>query len=608
MNRTILSLALLKAHWEKEKKDYIDNFVPFLATIIKEKNYLEIDLDTLQDDFKERFGLIIPNYALITILNRARKKFLYRKYGKIFVNQEKISSYDTSFKSSEIERKFNNITHKIIEFGKKEFNFDISKEEVEEALLSFLKEHDLDILFASKNISILPNVNPNKKVKYIISRFILFVYNNDVTLFNFLLDITVGHALSSAILYSDFNYAFSGKLKNLNIYIDTPLILDLLGLNGSYNQQSIIELIKILNEEKANLYILETTKGEVNSILQDAINHLEKGNVDIKRSSKILRFCVKNGISSSDLQSIFLTMDKTLDDYDIIPSAVPSYEDHEILIDEVELEKTIKDTYKKIIDNFDEKKADIKGTIQRDVKVLSGIYRFRKGHKPKTIKDSKAIFITSNSSLALASRVFETKHNGDYFTIPSCLTSVFLGTTIWLQSPQKVIQINTKKFIADCYSSIQPSSSLINKYIEEIEKLKDIKRINNDEYYLLRTHQAALNLLETKTLGDPDAIDTRTVQEILDGIISKKIKERLINKSKKIALVLWKAIFFIIIIFIVFSSVFDFFQIENKFLKYLIIITLKILTILGIVIGFNIKVIKNPVLKWLEKIIYNFLK
>lgn len=62
---------------------------------------------------------------------------------------------------------------------------------------------------------------------------------------------------------------------------------------------------------------------------------------------------------------------------------------------------------------------------------------------------------------------------------------------------------------------------LFKKYIDAVEQLKSGGKITADEYYLLRTHRAAINLLEEKTLGDPDAFDAKTPEEILQEIIAK---------------------------------------------------------------------------------------
>lgn len=644
MNRTLLSLAIIKSHWEKNKVDYIDNFVPMVASLAVQKKYNEIQLDTFQTDFTERFGLKIPINALITIFNRARKNGIFkREQGKYILDSNNFEKNDFTIESTDIERKFRKVISSIVVYSEKEFELKVEEEEVENALLAFLKQHDLDILFAATDKSVLPSVESSKKLKYLISSFVLFAVDSEPELFQFLLDISVGHALSGAILYSEFN-SFSGKLKNLNIYIDTPLILALSGYNGDFKKSSVEELLKILNEEKANLFILETTRGEVDSILNDCHNWLEKGGYDLGKSSRILRYCHRHGINATDVEQKIVALDSILESLNIIATTVPSHVDNvEFQVDEKELKRTIQRTYKNIIHNYDLQDYSKQATIDRDVKVLSGIYRFRQGYKPKTIKDSKDIFITSNTALAFASRIFESKENGSSFTIPTCLTDIFLGTVIWLQSPQKIENLNTKKFIADCYSATQPSNELIKKYIQEVEKLKKEKSINNDEYYLLRTHRASLNLLEKKTMGDPEAFDGSSAEDILDSImdsikgketeklniekeehentkdkLSKAenatniLEEKLEIKSENIAKSISQFIFVFLVIltgFCLVVNLFSEFFKPNEYLKIFLWVFIGIVTLLNISTGFNIMGLKTKlrasikikVLYWLKK-------
>jgi len=65
----------------QEKKDYIENFVPFIATLIKKCNYGVIDVNTVCNDFKKEFGLIIPYHPMCTILTRSQKRGLIKNYG-----------------------------------------------------------------------------------------------------------------------------------------------------------------------------------------------------------------------------------------------------------------------------------------------------------------------------------------------------------------------------------------------------------------------------------------------------------------------------------------------------------------------------------------------
>src|SRR5690606_18425054 len=159
MNRTILSLAIIKTHWDSNKADYIDNFIPLVAGLLREKKYHEVDLNQFQNDFKDRYGLLIPINALVTIFNRAKKSdIIYRDQGKIYARQENLIKYDLSLPSDDAERKFSHLTKQIQFFAKSSFDLEIDIKEIEDGLLAFLKEHDLDILFAAKDRSVLPDV------------------------------------------------------------------------------------------------------------------------------------------------------------------------------------------------------------------------------------------------------------------------------------------------------------------------------------------------------------------------------------------------------------------------------------------------------------------
>ena len=78
LNKAIRSLAFIKVNWDQKGTDYIHSFIPFLATLICNKNYKSISTDanqmsTIIDDFKEEFGLIISYHAIISIIRQTEK-------------------------------------------------------------------------------------------------------------------------------------------------------------------------------------------------------------------------------------------------------------------------------------------------------------------------------------------------------------------------------------------------------------------------------------------------------------------------------------------------------------------------------------------------------
>ena len=79
MNKAISSLAIVKVNWDAEKKDYIQNFVPFIVALIKKKRYSIIEIDAVRNDFQDEFGLVIPFHPMITILERVRRQGYIKK-------------------------------------------------------------------------------------------------------------------------------------------------------------------------------------------------------------------------------------------------------------------------------------------------------------------------------------------------------------------------------------------------------------------------------------------------------------------------------------------------------------------------------------------------
>lgn len=260
MNRTILSLALLKVNWSKGV-DYIDCFLPLLINTISTKEIKSVDINNvsnLRNEILIEYGLDIPRSALITILNRAKKRgYFSLENGLFVVNEDKINLEDNTKVRTEINRAYNFVLKEIQKFisEKAPAGISFTDEQVSDGLLSFLKKHDADISFGAAELSILPKVESPEKLRYLICWFVVENWESNPIIVNYLKDISIGHALSSLILYDEFN-PFKGKLENLDIYLDTPFILSLLGINGEQRVQLSEEILTQLKAEKVNLPVV----------------------------------------------------------------------------------------------------------------------------------------------------------------------------------------------------------------------------------------------------------------------------------------------------------------------------------------------------------------
>lgn len=639
MEKTLLSLAILKVNWDHLKKDYIENFVPFVATLLKKKNYQFIEVSEMCNDFKVEFGLIIPRHPMISILNRCKKRGLIKQSEhKYMPIKRKITEFEFSRISQEQLKEHEKVTLSFIEFSNKEYNVTLSKEAAESAIVSFLKEHDLETMFATEELALLPSVKSSKSHRFLINSFIKYICEHEPKTFEYIKNIAIGLLLSVPLLYREFN-RFKGKLKGLNIYVDTGFIFGFLGVQGRHRQAAYTELLSTLLEEGTNLYIFRHTYEEIMGILSNCLIWIENPNYNPSLASPVLRYFHQYDFKQSDIDRFIIKVDSTFKESKIEIKEAPNPNEYQIFqIDEEKLQKEITSTYKEFIPTFEElEKVDV---IRRDIKSISAISKFRREINPRFIKDAKHIFLTTNSSLAFANKKFECSEEKDPLIIPSCLTDIFLGTIVWLQSPAKLHKVNEQKIIADCYAALQPSPLLLKRYLDELEKLKCEGRINEDEYYMLRTHRTAHNLLEEKTMGDPNNFTDRTPEEILNQIKSsiqieeekkyleererheltkeelisskkeiKKIDTNLEKRAELISNVIGWITFMIICALLIFGTltqIFPNFLKDSTLFRWIFLIFAGLVAISGAILGLNIKGIKNKLKDGLKRKIIKF--
>lgn len=627
--KTITSLAILKVNSD-EGLDHLDNFVPFLTHLIKIKNYNEIIAHKLEKDFNNEYGLVIPYHALISIINRAKKRgYIKKEFGRYFAIKEKIIEDNFAEISTNQVRKINNIIDSFRKYAFKEYNKDISTEEAEGAILSFLKEHDVDILFASQNESAIPEIEVRDTNIFLLNKYINNVFKNDPTVSEYLVDISLGQALVNSILCEEFN-SYIYNLEGLHCYLDADLIFNLLGTSGQEIKDAYQSFFNTLLESKVKLILFRHTYEEVDSILRSCLKWINNPLFDSEQASRTMLYFISTDYKKSDIDLFIAQIKPTLDKFNIeIEDKPPYQENYEYQINEKEL----KDAITPIYHHYETGESDRELTIDRDVDSISAIHRLRKGQIVKTLKEAKHIFITTNSSLAMVVSKFE-KGKFETFNIPSCLTDIFMGTTLWVGNPQKYREINRKRLIANVYASLRPNDRLLRKYLNEISLLQKKEEITEEEYFILRSSGVAMKLLQEKTYNDVDNFSNKTAQEILSELkerikkdeekkllaekgahektkkelrLSTEFREKIDILIGKIAKIISRSIFILISLLLIsgfiaslLGALFEGNKIANVFLGIVASI-FTIFTILNLIFGFTVRFIESKIEKYIKE-------
>jgi len=532
MKRTIASLALIKSNWDTGKKDYIENFVPFIGEILsqekfKEKPILRNEIEEIQKDFKEKMGLEIPYHPLKTILARAkRRKLLIRRDKKDYVNIDVVRNIKLEKKSKEKQAQIDNVLKEFIAYSNKKFALEITEEEAESIFFKHLKENDLDIIFAASEEAFSGKIKDKVfNNEYVFSKFVIECYLNKKEIYSIIESISIGNMLAAAILYNR-DVFYNGSLKEVNYYFDTRFILRLIGSEGNYRKESYEIFLKNI-KPSSNFYIFKHTYEEIKQLLENCKYFLSSDRYDPLKANMLLKYFVHQGASESDVQFLIQSLPEKLEKIGIeIIKKPDAMEKVEFQISEEDLEKEILNAYnwdksKKRENNFDE-------SLMKDIDSISSIYKLREGDRPTLLSELKHVFITTNSQLAYASKKFESLRGVGGFFFPAVLTDTFMGTVIWLNSPTKAVELNEKRIIANCYAALEPTKDLLSKFEVEIEKLKSKGDITPSQIYVLRASQVAEQALMSKTYGSPENFDDKTLIDVIE-----EVKENLIEEERE---------------------------------------------------------------------------
>ena len=207
MQRTLTSLALVTALWEKRGTDYLDNFVPFIGTLAARKGLSSIssqEIGKVCELFSQEFGLTIPYHPMISILNPCRRRGLLRKIELGYqLDLEAIARTDFSVQERQFSDKVRAIVQGFGEYAKRIYEVDVDATLAEDLVVEMLRRSDMEILFASHDArGGLPRLqlsSKHRKFEHILNRYILELHRNNPGSFRQLADIAVGHIITNTI-------------------------------------------------------------------------------------------------------------------------------------------------------------------------------------------------------------------------------------------------------------------------------------------------------------------------------------------------------------------------------------------------------------------------
>lgn len=528
IDNTILGYAILD-YFSEKGMDVLDTYIPLFCKAIVAENLEVVNRDSMKKILAARYGLnAITLGAIDSILKRmVANDYLKRDHHELCINKAKAIDFVNENPEADVEKDFYYLVQKISRYAKDVFNENYSIEDTSESLIVFLDKHGSEFVFDKDNVvNKLTRQKAKKQIGYVISTYILNAYEKNYDDIRILTKLAKGRIIARVVTLSEFD-SYIGKLDKVKVALDAPVIFNLLGLNGDSGCNLTIELLDILKKNGAKFIIFSNNYCEITNTLSNAIWRLRTHQWEYDKSSRVLKYAIRNHLNDYYIQTKLSQVDSLLDSWKIEIIDAPGYPEK---YQEIDLDRLTNIISRKYSNNGEvELDENQKARIATDVDSISYIFRLRGNNPATNLKQCKAILVTNNVAISYASndgKLSAIRHN-----IPPCVTDVFLSTILWTAYPGNNTDLNDKVLLCECASNMLLDDEIIKSYYNKVNKLNKQQRITKEQVLLLTSTSIAMELLERHTLNDPERFTDETPEEILREI--EEVQNKKINNANK---------------------------------------------------------------------------
>jgi len=489
--------------------DYIDSFIPFVLNVISDNNkYKHLDV---KNKINQEYGLVIPEYSLDVIINRAHKKQYLMRTGKTVMILEEGKKLWESFSSDrETVRRINELvvdSHKYITSKK----IEISEADVYKYLFAFIKDNlkSFDIFLSDKSPEngVLVNQFPRSLDQAMVEYF-LNIEKQKPTLFNTLQDVIAGSIISVS-LYSQNLSELGRKFEPIIAYLDTNILFSLLGLHSDEQCRPVAELYSLMNETGVFRYkVFDFTLDEMRSVLKNYKSN-EHVYLSFIQTDSIYSSLKRKGWTSADVVGYIAKLEEVLYSKNIQIATTGINLEEYVVPEEIKTELLSYKEYK-----------TMKG-ISHDVLAIEKISKLR-SVRTTTIEKSKAIFLTSDIKLAKYNYNKSHKASG---TISEVISDKLLTNIIWLKKPRQSQNLPITAIISAFRSGKFINHNVWDKFIERLKELRRDKKIEDSDISAL-IYDNHFHEIMYEIRNDTGKIDDNFILANVEEARNRYIKEK----------------------------------------------------------------------------------
>lgn len=514
-NKYLKLYAAFKAGYLGE--NILNTYFPFFANILYEKHIEIVDEYVLQAEFEKKYNFkpTIPFIRQVLSIGLENKSIIKIKnnYNSDF---SKLKQY--TLNTDDFENNWNSLLHEFQKYSSSnKTGYDLNN--LENDIISYIENNDYLVVSQTELENTMPLPD---SFEYTWIRFVKNLSENSSHLIDFIAAICASNIFKEALLYcGEANDTFN----NLNVYLDSPMVFALLGMDSDERTKSYQILVKDMIKAGCNVQILDNNFSEIEGIVNRSATWANSTQYNISKATKVAKYLHDLECSQEEMIEYCESLEEKINDFGItIKKTEFDMQESSFQEDELKLFDMVKSRYDEQNMGISDEKVQ---SIETDVRSIILVYRQRQGRTSVKIQTCSHIMLTLNGVLANVSKNYESNQSLNAGHIPACISADLFGALLWLNSPTSIINYHKHKLLADCYASLQPSKELLDKYASSLESAKSLGEIDEKKYLFMRTHSMVSDALMNVTKGDYARFTDRTYLDVYEEIKFEAKKEYL---------------------------------------------------------------------------------
>ncbi|KGK28577.1 hypothetical protein [Pseudomonas plecoglossicida] len=511
MESPLINLALLEALKTEKFSDEIDLFLPFIAVTISELGMPTVQVADIQTKLSELFGFHPPISAIRVLMTRAKNKNLLIKENHAYIPRaEKIQEWSNGYskKKEDLEVSLGSLKKGFIEYTQERFQKELPLAEAESLIFQFIEEN-VSAAVSRRAYNKAELENSIKNTSHITASFIGHIHKKEPVLLEHFGRCVKGMLLANYLYFAD-KRTQKKTFERITVYLDSPLIIGLLGFNGPFNKQANEEFVELLTSLKIKVCIFDKTLDEIERLLSAWKTDIAKKSFR-RFNTKTLELLRSQGYDEARLDTEIKTLHRTIENKGI--SIVLGFSAKErFQCDEDALEKAIAENFKK------------EKNLEHDTVCISRVHNTREGRHIRELSESFSVFVTRNTGLAKYANGFFSK-NGYSSPIPVVVSEQWMTIMFWLKNPDMTGKLATDQVVATAYSLLYTDDKFWDAFLDRLDTIKRRGDISEEDFVLVRWDADLLRMVQDASVEVGDEFSEEDVFDIVDGIKRKYLAD-----------------------------------------------------------------------------------